>query len=58
MLKTVKQVADRLSITPPTVWRHLRTNPNFPKPIKLSAGCTRWHADEIERWVATLKNKR
>ena len=58
MLKNVKQVADRLSVTPPTVWRHLRTNPDFPKPIKLSAGCTRWNADEIDRYVKTLENKR
>jgi prophage regulatory protein len=51
MLQTVKQVAQRLSVTPPTVWRFCRTDSSFPKPIKLSAGTTRWRADEIESWL-------
>ena len=53
MLQSVKQVAERLTVTPPTVWRYSRADPSFPKPIKLSAGCTRWHAHEIDRWLET-----
>lgn len=53
MLQTVQQVAARLTVTPPTVWRYVRTDLSFPRPIKLSRGCTRWRADEIEQWIDT-----
>ncbi len=53
MLQSVKQVAERLTVTPPTVWRYVREDLSFPRPIKLSAGCTRWRADEIEHWLET-----
>lgn len=56
MLQTVKQVAARLTVTPPTVWRYLRDDETFPRPLKLSPGCTRWRADEIEHWLATRPN--
>lgn len=45
-----KQVAARYSVTRPTVWRWLKTNPTFPRPISLSPGCTRWKLAEIEAW--------
>jgi prophage regulatory protein len=47
-----KQVADRYSIARQTVWSWLRNDPDFPKPIMLSAGCTRWKLAEIEAWEA------
>jgi len=45
-----KQIAERYGVTRPTVWRWLKTDPAFPKPISLSPGCTRWKLDEIESW--------
>lgn len=45
-----KQVAARYSVTRPTVWRWLKTDPTFPRPISLSPGCTRWKLAEIEAW--------
>ena len=53
MLNTVDQVAERLAVSAPTVWRYARVDPSFPKPIKLSPGCSRWRADEVENWLAT-----
>lgn len=50
-----KQVAARYSVTRPTVWRWVKTDPNFPKPISLSPGCTRWRLDEIEAWEAARR---
>ena len=35
-----------------TIWRWLATDPTFPKPIKLSPGCTRWKLSELETWEA------
>lgn len=50
MFVSDKQVAARYNVTRPTVWRWLKTDPSFPKPISLSPGCTRWRLDEIEAW--------
>jgi prophage regulatory protein len=52
MLLTVDQVAERLTVSRPTVWRYRRTDPTFPRPIKLSAGCSRWRADAVDAWIA------
>lgn len=51
MLQSDKQVAARLTVSRATVWRYTRTDPDFPKPIKLSAGCARWRADEVDAWL-------
>lgn len=50
-----KQMAHRYGVARPTVWRWLKTDPTFPKPISLSPGCTRWRLDEIERWEAARR---
>lgn len=50
-----KQVAERYGVTRPTVWRWLKTDRTFPKPISLSPGCTRWRLDEIEAWEAARR---
>lgn len=50
-LLSVKQVASRLSTSPCTIWRWARTE-DFPKPVKLSAGCTRFRSSDIDAFVA------
>ncbi len=44
------QVADRYAVSRVTIWKWLKTDPTFPKPIKLSPGCTRWRASDVEAW--------
>ncbi len=44
-----KEVAQRYSIGRATVWRWAKTQPSFPRPIKL-AGCTRWKLDDLIIW--------
>ncbi len=44
-----KKVADRYEIGRSTVWRWLKTNPDFPPPIKL-AGSTRWKLSDLLAW--------
>jgi len=39
---TVRQVADRLAVSVPTVWRWARERPDFPKPRRLGPAATRW----------------
>lgn len=46
---TVKQVAERLSISVPTVWRWV-TDGILPKPVRFSPGCTRWLLTDIEQF--------
>lgn len=44
---TVHDVAKRLAISVPTVWRWTRDREDFPKPRKLGAGVTRWRLAEL-----------
>ncbi|WP_373190806.1 helix-turn-helix transcriptional regulator [Halomonas sp.] len=49
---TVRQVADRLAISVPTVWRWARERPDFPKPHRIGPAATRWRLDDLEAWEA------
>lgn len=53
-LLSAEQVGARLSVSACTVWRYARTNPAFPKPIKLSAGCTRFRSSDIDAFLAAM----
>lgn len=53
MFLSDKQVAARYGVTRPTIWGWARDEPTFPRPIKLSPGCTRWKLSEIEAWETT-----
>jgi predicted DNA-binding transcriptional regulator AlpA len=44
---SVQDVARRYAISVQTVWRHTKHNPDFPKPIKILNGSTRWRMSEI-----------
>ena len=46
----IKQVAQKLAVSEATVWRLSSTEP-FPKPIKLSPGCTVWLEAEIDHFL-------
>ncbi len=35
-----------------TVWRDIRNDPDFPPPIRLSAGCTRFRVGDFRRYLA------
>lgn len=58
VLQTVAQVAIRLNVSRATVWRYAATLPGFPKPLKLSPGCSRWRADEVDAWEAARADAR
>ena len=48
MYTTDKQLAARFGVSRPTIWRWAKIDPDFPKPVTLSPGCTRWRVAEIE----------
>lgn len=49
---TVKQVATRFAIGVATVWRWVQEEDDFPDPIHLSKGTTRWAERDIEAFEA------
>lgn len=34
-----------------TIWRYLRTDPSFPRPIILGSNSIGFFEDEIDRWL-------
>jgi prophage regulatory protein len=46
-----RQTAGRYSVSRPTIWRWVGEG-RFPKPIKLSPGCSRWRVADLEKWEA------
>lgn len=49
---SVKEVADRYSVSVQTVWRHTKDSPDFPKPIKVLSGSTRWKLRDLVAYEA------
>ena len=45
-------LSERFGVHRMTPWRWLKSDPTFPKPLKLTPGCTRWRLSEIEAWEA------
>ncbi len=46
-----RDAAPYLGISRPTLWRKARTDPDFPKPRKLSAGTTVWSRAELDAYL-------
>lgn len=51
---SVHDVAARYNVIPSTIWRWLKTVPDFPAPIKLTPGTTRWRLSDL----ASFESKR
>lgn len=47
-----RQFGERLGVCRTTIWRRARTEPDFPQPVKLSRGCSRWRLADIDLWEA------
>ena len=52
-----KQVARRYNVKRTSIWRWVQKN-GFPKPLKLSPGCTRWELESIVEWERKKKDKK
>lgn len=53
-----KMMAARYSVTREAIWKMSRTVPGFPKPVKVSAGTTRWILAEVEAYEAKIVEAR
>lgn len=47
-----KDLARRYGVSRVTPWRWTERG-EFPKPVKLSAGCTRWRLSDLLAWEET-----
>lgn len=45
-----RQLGARWAVHHLTPRRWLKTDDTFPKPVRLTPGCTRWKLSEIEAW--------
>ena len=46
-----KAVGAKIDTSRSQVWRLTKHDPDFPQPIRLSAGHTVWSEDQIDAWV-------
>lgn len=51
---SVHRVAERYGISKATVWRWAKERPDFPQPVKLGSGATRWRKQELDVFEAAL----
>lgn len=47
------EVAHRYGVSRASIWRWVKSDPTFPKPVQLSAGCSRWRLSDLDAWEAT-----
>ena len=47
-----RQIGARYSVHYLTPRRWLKTDPTFPKPIRLTPGCVRWKLSDLQAWEA------
>lgn len=52
------QLAEIFGIGLSSVWRHVKNDPSFPRPIKLTPRCTVFDADEVAAWFESRKAAR
>lgn len=50
-MTSVKVIAALTGNGVSTVWRYAALNPDFPKPVKLSARCTRFRVGEVRAYL-------
>ena len=55
LLISVKRAAQLLSISEATFWRWVKHRPNFPRPLKISPGCTRLRHRELMEFIESLE---
>jgi prophage regulatory protein len=54
ILISVKRASELLSISEATFWRWVKFRTGFPRPLKVSPGCTRIRLRDLTDFVASL----
>lgn len=55
LMVDVKDVAAACSIGVSTVWRLVKSDPNFPQPIYFGPKVARFKVEDVRRWVNQLE---
>ena len=55
---TDKELAIYFNVSKQWIWQQAKRNPEFPQPIKLSSGCTRFSKVDIEKFVKGCSKQR
>ena len=55
---TDKELAIYFNVSKQWVWQQAKHNPEFPQPIKLSSGCTRFSKTDVEKFENDCASKR
>lgn len=50
---SLEQTAEYLSLSPTLVKQNAQTDPEFPKPVQLSARRVGWRTAELDAWLAS-----
>lgn len=56
-LLTVREVADRLRLSPHTVRRRAKQDPAFPQPFVVGGQQHRWDESDVERYIAERRRQ-
>jgi predicted DNA-binding transcriptional regulator AlpA len=51
-LATTRKHNGILPVGPATIWRWVRSRPEFPKPFKIGEATTVWDLEAIEQFIA------
>lgn len=51
------EVAEFFNVTKATIWRWVKSEPGFPRPIKLAKGTTRWAIVDIEAYALQCRKE-
>ena len=51
-------VAENLNCSRRTIWRYVKTLPDFPKPLRLAPSIVVFDDDEVDAWVRARKAER
>ena len=46
-----KQLSLKYSVARSSIWRWVQEG-TFPKPVRLTPGCSRWKLSDLEKWEA------
>jgi len=53
----IQRVAEKTDLAESSIWRLVQRG-LFPRPIKLSPGCTAWYEHEIDEWLEAKAGER
>lgn len=51
---TARDLSRRYGVSVATIWRWSSKRSDFPRPLKLGTGCTRWRIQDLEAFEAKV----